>query len=108
MVPVARLPKVRLALPFLCLYHEVALPSDFNRRILCKKKKKTDNNKAKPILDMLYFLGKQVNVCVFLCLHIDVHKHINMSVCVCRCVSKGPVYGQQGENTRTDEKNILS
>lgn len=71
------------------------------------QEKKVENNKAKHILDMFYFLGKRVNVCVFLCPHIDVHTYINMSVCVCmcvcRCVSKGPVYRQQGQKVRTGD-----
>lgn len=64
------------------------------------QEKKVGNNKTKHILDMLYFLGKQGNGCVFVCLHIDVHKYIDSRVCVCICVSNGSMYGRQGQNVR--------
>lgn len=60
-----------------------------------------ENNKTTHIPDMLYLLGKQANARVFVCLHIDAHTDIY--VCVCICVSKGPVCGQQGQNVRTED-----
>jgi len=64
-------------------------------------RKNVENNKTKHILDMLFFLRKQVNVCVFVCLYIDVHTYICM--CVCIYVSKSLAYGQPGQNVRTGD-----